>query len=109
MVLHGDFFQLTPDLVTPCDIIVMHNVFEWFGSKKQHQQAWQKAKQLFNKKGLKIVTCPSIEQSLKNAQFDLVIADWVKEIPLEYPNQNHDNDEEQEEEEDNLIHLYEVL
>lgn len=111
MNLHADFFQLSQDLIQPCDVIVLHNVFEWFGNKKQHQQAWQKVRQLFTKKGLYLVTCPSIEQSLKNAQ--LTIADlntWIKEVPLQYPDshlQEHEHDPNDEE--DNLIHLYQVL
>ncbi|EFC44971.1 predicted protein [Naegleria gruberi] len=94
------------DLIQTCDLLIMHNVFEWFFSHKENQAIWKILKsQFLIRKGLRIVTCPSIQQSLLDAGLSdiLSIDGWLKEIPLAYP--LDDNDEEMHTE----IHLYEVL
>ncbi|KAF0983598.1 hypothetical protein FDP41_010663 [Naegleria fowleri] len=105
-ILNSDIMQ-EQDLVKQCDILVMHNVFEWFFSQKENQEIWKRLKTEFlTRKGLRLITCPSIQQSLDDAALTdvLSIDGWLKEIPLNYP-----DDETTGEKLYTEIHMYEVL
>lgn len=49
------------------DIIVLNNVFEWFTEKEQLRNLWDFVTKNVTKKGAIVVTVPSIEESLANA------------------------------------------
>ncbi|KAL0486699.1 hypothetical protein AKO1_001629 [Acrasis kona] len=82
-IINEDFLTLS-QTINECDILIMHNVFEWFCSQEEHKNVWYKLKnQVLTKKGLKLLCCPPIGQSLSDAGIkDINIDDWVKVIPL---------------------------
>ncbi|KAL9648136.1 hypothetical protein ABK040_007501 [Willaertia magna] len=104
-ICHQDVLK-SKDLIDKCDVLVMHNVFEWFCSLEDNQKVWKTLREeLITKKGTRLITCPSIQQSLTDAGLDNVLSidGWLKEIPLVYPKDEDGNLECQE------IHLYEVI
>jgi len=94
------------DMLAEADVVVMNNVFEFFVSqKKLLLNLWSFVKQTIKKKGCKIITIPAIEQSLESAGLELDLEEWVKPIPLKYP--QVENEDEQEDYE--MIFMYEVV
>ena len=94
------------DLIQNSDLLIMHNVFEWFFTHKENQNIWKRLREEFlTRPGLRLVTCPSIQQSLEDAGLKdvLSIDGWLREIPLRYP---YDDDNELMFTE---MHLYEVI
>jgi hypothetical protein len=85
-VLETDVMKVGKLINEQCDILIMHNVFEFFCSNKDHVAIWKKLKtELLRKKGLKLLCCPPIENSLQDAGItDMPIKDWVKVIPMQH-------------------------
>jgi chemotaxis methyl-accepting protein methylase len=50
------------------DVIVLNNVFEFFTPGDKLEQMWQFLRKAIKKKGTKLVTIPSIKESLKRAK-----------------------------------------
>jgi len=89
-IAHEDIFKVDKELINKCDVVIMHNVFEWFGTMEENKLAWQNIRKLFTRKGVKIVMYPALSQSLTDAGFTAQEVEewqktWVKLIPLEYP------------------------
>ncbi len=84
-LVNSDVFKQT-ELVHGADIVIMHNVFEWFANYEQQKNIWQRVRrELLTKSGQIIVSTPALEQSVISAGVDLDEFDfdsWVRPIPL---------------------------
>ncbi|KAN0030301.1 hypothetical protein ACTA71_010063 [Dictyostelium dimigraforme] len=105
-IVHGNILD-NEKLIQQSDIIYMNNVLEFFQQdKKKHIEFWQFIQnQTKSKKGLKILTIPSLEESFKNNKIPLKLKGWVKKIQLDSPVPQDDPTFPDYQE----IHLYEVL
>ncbi|KAM9983499.1 hypothetical protein ACTFIY_000237 [Dictyostelium cf. discoideum] len=105
-IVHGNILD-NRQLIQQSDIIYMNNVLEFFQQdKKKHIEFWQFIQnQSKSKKGLKILTIPSLEESFKNNKIPLKLKGWVKKIQLDSPVPQDDPTFPDYQE----IHLYEVL
>lgn len=55
------------DLLASADVVILHNVFEFFVPPEELSTMWKFLRNAL-RKGCRVVTCPSIEHSLKNAK-----------------------------------------
>src|SRR5690606_31111159 len=55
------------DGVEKADVVILHNVFEFFCNQSDNQKSLKGLKKLICKKGTRIVARPSIQQSIKDA------------------------------------------
>ncbi|CUG30024.1 Hypothetical protein, putative [Bodo saltans] len=81
------------------DIVVLHNVFEWFAAEEDQLAVWKKLRESLNKPGQILIVVPTLEQSMdhliKNAKgssevLKIVgaadfIPSWVDRCNLEIP------------------------
>ncbi|KAF2071246.1 hypothetical protein CYY_007428 [Polysphondylium violaceum] len=103
-IVHGDIMK-NSDLVQQSDIIYMNNVLEFFQENKDlHIEFW-KFIQKHTKKGMKLVTIPSLEESFKNNKIPLKLKGWVKKIDTDIPVPEDDPTFGDYQE----IHLYTIL
>jgi hypothetical protein len=54
-------------LLKDADVLIMHNVFQFFADEKKLETLWKFVKENARKKGCKIVAIPSIQKSLQEA------------------------------------------
>jgi hypothetical protein len=57
-----------PELLANADVVVLNNVFEFFAPGEKQETLWKFIKSNVTKKGCKIVTIPSIQESLEHAE-----------------------------------------
>ncbi|KAI7866887.1 hypothetical protein BDF14DRAFT_1875130 [Spinellus fusiger] len=106
--------QDVPELLSKeADIIVMNNVFQFFNQPAVQQKIWKFIKSETAKKpGLLIVTLPSLQEQLKEAELSAtkLMKGWVKEVKLDYSSGwFHDDLNEDELYEIKQVHMYKVL
>ncbi|XP_069117025.1 uncharacterized protein [Argopecten irradians] len=111
-ILHKNIMNYLQQL-QEFDVIIMNNVFEFFMDIKVQRQVWQTLYKHIKKPGTKLITVPSIEESLESLQLNLKLSRWLKEIDVKdvckqsnvllYGLESPDEDEL------SSIHLYEVL
>ena len=107
-VFTGDV-RLYPNIVSSADVVVMHNVFEFFAPPEVQRDLWLALRQLI-KRGALILTSPSLEQALSSLNMNLDWTQWVEK--LTHPSNNSSMDDDDDEEsvaEMDLVHLYRVL
>lgn len=122
-----------PGIIELADVIILHNVFEWFVSDDQKLVELWSLIQKHTKKGSLLLTSPSIEESLSGLnvgfvkfeslfliflKIDFDMKKWLKNIHIDYPDEEpginsegsgEDLEENQFFENARMIHLYEVL
>ena len=100
------------ELLQKADVIVMHNVFDFFCDKEVVKQIWGFLMSAIHKTDCRLVCSPSLDTCLESAGMDsAAIEQWADEIPLVYPRNPDDDDSDEEEDEENdlaHIHLYKV-
>lgn len=113
IILNKDFMEC-PEISRQCDILIMHNVFEWFYSQQEHRNIWLKIRfGNYFKKGAILLTCPSIRQSLNDCGLDahdIELDSWL--TTLELDRSDYILEEERQEpsfSEEHSIHMYKVL
>lgn len=65
-VIHADVFT-QGEVVKKADVVILHNVFEFFCNQSDNQKSLKGLQKLICKKGTRIVARPSIQQSIKDA------------------------------------------
>eukprot|EP00094_Tigriopus_californicus_P004404 TCALIF_04243-PA protein Name:"Protein of unknown function" AED:0.14 eAED:0.16 QI:0/0/0/0.33/1/1/3/0/190 len=103
-VIHAEL-STVPELVQQADVIVLHNVFEWFMPLQAQTSIWQFLQRNIPKNGL-IVASPRIEQSLAPLNTGIDISKWLR--PLEPARPEAIALTEAEDENDSIF-LYQVL
>ncbi|EGC38937.1 hypothetical protein DICPUDRAFT_75483 [Dictyostelium purpureum] len=105
-VIHGDILK-HKEILAKSDVIYMNNVLEFFQEdKKKHIEFWEYIQaNTKSKKGMKILTIPSIEETFKNNKIPLKLKGWLKKVPLDSPVPEDDRTFEDYKE----IHLYTVV
>eukprot|EP00049_Salpingoeca_infusionum_P010772 m.185899 g.185899 ORF g.185899 m.185899 type:complete len:384 (-) comp14742_c2_seq1:176-1327(-) len=73
-------------------ILVLNNVFEFFGDQDYRQELWMWVLSRVQPNQF-LITSPSIETSLEAAELDCDVMQHVTPIPLEYPSPVVDDDE----------------
>ena len=109
-VVEGDILGAEgAELIAASDVVVMHNVFEWFCADQT--ASWKKIRRCLTKKGTVLITVPALEEvvNLNKAPFK----NWVEAVPLRYP-QTPGLEEGDEEPDDDFeaarsIHKYVVV
>ncbi len=107
-VFTGDV-RLYPNIVSSADVVVMHNVFEFFAPPEVQRDLWVALRQLI-KRGALILTSPSLDQALSTLNTNIQLDQWVEQ--LSHPSNNSSMDDDDDEEsvaEMDLVHLYRVL
>lgn len=105
-VLTGDV-RLYPQLVSSADVVVMHNVFEFFAPPDVQRDLWLALRQLI-KRGALILTSPALDQALSTLDTNIQLDQWVEQLSTPSNNSSMDDDEDSVAEMD-LVHLYRVL
>ncbi|XP_059579043.1 uncharacterized protein LOC102560588 [Alligator mississippiensis] len=104
-VIHADICTQAL-LLQNADVVVMNNVFEYFLGSLEQARAWEFISQNVRKKGLLLVTVPSLEESLSTLQMDIQLSQWVEEVQLDYDvYMDKDIDREALQQ----IHLYKIV
>ncbi|XP_007891560.1 uncharacterized protein zgc:109986 [Callorhinchus milii] len=93
-------------LLQNADVIVMNNVFEYFLEEEEQVRSWQFINSALKKKGMLLVTTPSLQESLSQLQTGVQLKQWVREVPLDY---NVYLGKDTDTEALKQFHLYEVL
>ncbi|KAG9300983.1 hypothetical protein G9A89_018935 [Geosiphon pyriformis] len=73
------------ELLQLADIIIMHNVFQFFHSISTQQHLWSFIRENTRPSAL-LVTIPSLKEQLSDASSDIDLKNWVKEVKLKIPN-----------------------
>lgn len=105
--------QSEPELLSKeADVLIMNNVFQFFNDLPVQQQIWKFIRAETKKKpGLLIVTLPSLQEQLKEANMSAskLLRGWVKEVKLDYDAGWFQELNDDELEEIKQVHLYKVL
>ncbi|XP_071963343.1 uncharacterized protein [Antedon mediterranea] len=94
------------EILLEADVVVMHNVFEFFANIEQQIKIWRFLSKSIRKKGTLIVTIPSIDEMTQSLQMDFDLLSWVEELPLAHDHHNLDPDDIDDLE---RVHLYRVV
>ncbi|XP_046651200.1 uncharacterized protein LOC124342275 [Daphnia pulicaria] len=113
-VFTGDIRQF-PHLVSSADVVVMHNVFEFFAPPEVQRDLWLALRQLI-KRGALILTSPSLDQALSTLDTNIQLDQWVELLsqPSNIASSSMDDDDDDDDDEESvpemdLVHLYRVL
>lgn len=106
-VYTGDIRQFA-HLVSSADVVVMHNVFEFFAPLDVQRDLWQVLRQLI-KRGALMLTSPSLEQALSPLNTNIQLEQWVEHLTHPSNTASMDDDDEDSVPEMDLVHLYRVL
>lgn len=106
-VYTGDIRQFA-HLVSSADVVVMHNVFEFFAPLDVQRDLWQALRQLI-KRGALMLTSPSLEQALSPLNTNIQLEQWVEHLTHPSNTASMDDDDEDSVPEMDLVHLYRVL
>eukprot|EP01133_Synstelium_polycarpum_P012008 gene12008-14039_t len=93
-LVHGDIMlKENGALLDRADVIYMNNVMEFFESDKiKHIAFWKVLMEhTGKKKGMRIVTIPSIQETFKQSKLGLSIKGWLKETVLHAPEHTHED------------------
>jgi hypothetical protein len=105
--------QTVPELLSKeADVLVMNNVFQFFNDLEVQQKIWKFVRAETKKKpGLLIVTLPSLQEQLKEANMSAskLLRGWVKEVKLDYDAGWFQELNDDELEEIKQVHMYKVL
>lgn len=104
-VYHSDIC-CQPSLLHYADVVVLHNVFEYFLDKEKQIKAWTIVMENVRKTGSLVVAVPSLEESLDKLQMNIQLDKWVEKVKL---NPDIYTGSETDEETIRQIHLYRVL
>eukprot|EP00123_Amoebidium_parasiticum_P009579 comp19567_c0_seq1/m.22978 comp19567_c0_seq1/g.22978 ORF comp19567_c0_seq1/g.22978 comp19567_c0_seq1/m.22978 type:complete len:311 (-) comp19567_c0_seq1:463-1395(-) len=94
MLNHGSLLQ-------SADVVVLNNVFEFFHDHTAQSKFWKFLRDTLTKKGMYLVTIPSLEESLANAEAKVDLQRWVREVAVDY-------DDFDEESDVRMVHVYRV-
>ncbi|KAH3764619.1 bromodomain adjacent to zinc finger domain protein 1A [Pelomyxa schiedti] len=93
-LVHADVLTQKP-LLQSADMVIMHNVFEWFVPLVGQVVAWRFIFESVCKPGCILITIPSIEHSLSlfpdGTESHNIIQeahDWVEEVPLRFTSED---------------------
>lgn len=98
--------RLFPQLVSSADVVVMHNVFEFFAPPEIQRDLWLALRQLI-KRGALILTAPSLDQALSTLDTNIQLDQWVEQLDIQTTSM--DDDDEDSVPEMDLVNLYRVL
>ena len=89
--------ELGQQQLREADVVVLHNVFEFFGDSEAVERCWKTVRECVSRKGQRLVTVPSLEEAIKkiDAAKAPVLREWVAEIPLAYPEKEVDPEQAQ--------------
>ena len=82
-----------PLIVSSSDVIVMHNVFEFFVPPDVQEELWLFLRRTI-KTGALLVTMPPLEESLSTLNVDIDLIEWVEEIGSCAPTDTGDRDDD---------------
>ncbi|KAI9498183.1 hypothetical protein BDB00DRAFT_755319 [Zychaea mexicana] len=106
--------QQVPELINKqADVVIMNNVFQFFNELTVQQEIWKFIRaETMKRKGLLLVTLPSLQEQLKEAGLPAIklMRGWVKEVKLDYEGQwfqDELNDDELDE--ISQVHMYKVI
>jgi len=104
-IRHSDI-RNEEQLLSEADVVILHNVFDFFESIEEQQKLWPFLRNAIRKTGTLIVASPQLEDCFKNAKVPLTVMNgWVKKVKVDYPpNMEKDSDFDFSD-----IHLYKVL
>eukprot|EP00095_Tigriopus_kingsejongensis_P007271 maker-scaffold144_size312663-snap-gene-2.36 protein:Tk07271 transcript:maker-scaffold144_size312663-snap-gene-2.36-mRNA-1 annotation:"hypothetical protein L798_15132" len=94
-----------PDLVASADVLVLHNVFDWFMPLELQTQIW-KFIRTHLKSGCLLVASPAVDESLKPLQTDIDLSSWLRPLNMAHPELASS---EEMEDEANATFLYQVI
>ncbi|XP_071792578.1 uncharacterized protein [Asterias amurensis] len=94
-------------LLQEADVVVMHNVFEFFAPSETQISIWKFLRETLKKKGCHLITLPSLAKSMETLKLSMDLTSWVKQCPLEHITRWIREDEAREEVQQ--ICLYEIL
>lgn len=80
-IYHNDILDRA-DLLEKADIIILNNVFEFFMPLETQTKVWQFLSSHITRRGVMLITHPSIEESLKYLKVDIKVNNWVKEVDI---------------------------
>lgn len=82
--MHADIFDCE-DLLARAEVVIMNNVFEFFHDRSRRRALWERMRQMLHKPGLRLVTVPSVHESLARCGAQIDCEAWLGEVPLTYP------------------------
>ena len=87
------------------DVVVLHNVFEFFGDAAAIERCWTTVRACVSRKGQRLVTVPSLEEAIKKIDASRApnLREWVAEIPLAYPEKEVDPEQAQAQEQEGKV------
>lgn len=103
-VVHAEL-STVPELVQRADVIVLHNVFEWFMPVQAQTAIWQFLRAHIPKHGL-IVASPRIEESLASLHTGIDTSQWLRPLNPARPEASALTEAEDE---SDAIFLYQVV
>jgi hypothetical protein len=71
-VVQGDIREQAA-LLGQADVVIMHNVFEWFASRDEQLALWSFVAATLRRPGVRLVTVPPLETSLADAGVCLLL------------------------------------
>ncbi|XP_063977236.1 uncharacterized protein LOC135162555 [Diachasmimorpha longicaudata] len=74
------------DVVRKADVVVLHNVFEFYLSEDEQRNVWKFLQENI-KKGTFVISSPSIEVSLSKLDTGIDVARWIKRVDSETEDQ----------------------
>lgn len=97
-----------PQIVGSADVIVMHNVFEFFAPVDVQRDLWIWLRQSI-KRGAILLTSPRLDASIHHLNTGIVLDQWVE--PLAAPSDAMDEaaSTASSEPDMDLVHLYRVI
>lgn len=91
-------------LLAKADVVLMHNVFEFFHKTEGHSKHWKFLMSTL-KAGALLVTSPSLEQQFESGKVGLDLDKWVKKSLVRIPKARYTEEEMEDLRE---LHLYQV-
>lgn len=104
-VLHGDLTSFA-EFLQSADVVILHNVFEYFLSKDEEVFRWNFLQTVIRKSGTLVVAIPDLRVMLENVKIDVdqFLSKWVVRLPVDEVMSANDSASELSD-----ITLYQVL
>ena len=106
-ILTGDV-RLFPQVVASADVIVMHNVFEFFAPVDVQRDLWIWLRQSI-KRGAILLTSPRLDESINHLNTGIVLDQWVVPVATPADAMDETDSDASSGADMDLVHLYRVI
>lgn len=97
-----------PQIVSMADVIVMHNVFEFFAPLDVQHELWIWLRQTI-KKGAVLLTSPRLDESVNHLNTGIIIEQWVEPLSISHEVMDDSDSVASSAPDMDLVHLYRVI